>query len=227
MKHLAALNPFFWKYRYRLLLGIFFIILTNYFRILSPQLTGYIVNSVVDKVAQGTTAGHHQVPRKEYDVVVQKIVEQLQTSSFSKQVLWCSITLLLLALISGVFMFLMRQTIIVMSRLIEYSQKNQVFHHYQQLDINFYKTHSTGDLMSRISEDISRVRMYTGPALMYFINLAASIAFSIYFMLRASPKLTLIALSPLPILAVTIYFVNTIINRKSERIQALLSDLTT
>jgi ATP-binding cassette, subfamily B, multidrug efflux pump len=227
MKHLAAINPFFWKYRSRLLLGIIFIILTNYFRILAPQLTGYVVNAVVNKAAQNTTATQQPTHKKEYDFVVQKIISQLETSSFSQQVLWCSITLLLLALISGIFMFLMRQTIIVMSRLIEYSQKNQVFHHYQQLDTNFYKTHSTGDLMSRISEDISRVRMYTGPALMYFINLAASLAFSIYFMLRASPKLTLIALSPLPILAVTIYFVNTIINRKSERIQALLSDLTT
>ncbi|MEP7142004.1 MAG: ABC transporter ATP-binding protein [Ferruginibacter sp.] len=249
MKHLAALNSFFWKYRSRLLLGIFFIILTNYFRILAPQLTGYIVNAVVNKAGQtihhqrSTTNEQrttinplspkdqpptfHSPPSKEYDFVVQKIISRLETSSFSKQILWCSITLLLLALISGAFMFLMRQTIIVMSRLIEYSQKNQVFNHYQQLDTNFYKTHSTGDLMSRISEDISRVRMYTGPALMYFINLAASLAFSIYFMLRASPKLTLIALSPLPILAVTIYFVNTIINRKSERIQALLSDLTT
>ena len=112
-------------------------------------------------------------------------------------------------------MFLMRQTIIVMSRLIEFSQKNQVFNHYQQLDTNFYKTHSTGDLMSRISEDVSRVRMFTGPALMYFINLAAVLFFSIYFMIQASPKLTLIALSPLPNLALTIYFVNTIINKKS------------
>ncbi|MBC7934742.1 MAG: ABC transporter ATP-binding protein [Rhizobacter sp.] len=227
MKHLAALNPFFWKYRYRLLLGILFIILTNYFRILAPQLTGYVVNTVVNKAEQHTSAPHQPVHKKDYDFLVQAIISKLETSSFSQQVLWSSITLLLLALISGVFMFLMRQTIIVMSRLIEYSQKNQVFHHYQQLDTSFYKTHSTGDLMSRISEDVSRVRMYTGPALMYFINLAAVLAFSIFFMVQASPKLTLIALSPLPLLAVTIYFVNTIINRKSERIQALLSDLTT
>jgi ATP-binding cassette subfamily B protein len=102
-----------------------------------------------------------------------------------------------------------------------------VFTHYQQLDTNFYKTHSTGDLMNRISEDVSRVRMYTGPAIMYFINLAAVLAFSIYFMYQASPRLTLVALSPLPILAITIYFVNTIIHKKSERIQALLSQLTT
>ena len=97
----------------------------------------------------------------------------------------------------------------------------------QQLDTNFYKTHSTGDLMNRISEDVSRVRMYTGPAIMYFINLAAVLGFSIFFMLKASPKLTIVALSPLPVLAITIYFVNTIINKKSERIQALLSQLTT
>ncbi len=227
MKHLAALNPFFWKYRSRLLLGILFIILTNYFRILAPQLTGYVVNTVVHKAEQHTQGLYQAVNKKEYDFVVQKIISRLDAKSFSQQILWCGITLLLLALISGIFMFLMRQTIIVMSRLIEYSQKNQVFSHYQQLDINFYKTHSTGDLMSRISEDISRVRMYTGPALMYFINLATILALSIFFMIKASPKLTLIALLPLPILAITIYFVNTIINRKSERIQALLSDLTT
>lgn len=124
-------------------------------------------------------------------------------------------------------MFLMRQTIIVMSRHIEYDQKNEVFAHYQKLDMGFYKTHSTGDLMNRIAEDVSRVRMYTGPAIMYFINLAAVIGFSIFFMLRSDPKLTLVSLCPLPILAFTIYYVNTIINRKSERIQSLLSDLTT
>lgn len=227
MKHLAVLNPFFWKYRSRFLLGILFIILTNYFRILAPQLTGYVVNSVVSKAEHHTELHSASLQKKEYDWVVRQIIVQLETSSLLQQVLWCGITLLALALISGVFMFLMRQTIIVMSRLIEYDQKNQVFTHYQQLDTAFYKTHSTGDLMSRISEDISRVRMYTGPALMYFINLAAVLVFSIFFMIQASPKLTLIALSPLPILAITIYFVNTIINRKSERIQALLSDLTT
>jgi ATP-binding cassette subfamily B protein len=227
MKHLAALNPFFWKYRSRLLLGILFIILTNYFRILAPQLTGYVVNSVVNKAEQHTSASHQPIHKKQYDFVVQKLISFLEVKSFGQQILWCGIVLLVLALISGVFMFLMRQTIIVMSRLIEFRQKNQVFAHYQQLDTNFYKTHSTGDLMSRISEDISRVRMYTGPALMYFINLATVLILSIFFMIQASPKLTVIALSPLPILAIAIYFVNTVINRKSERIQALLSDLTT
>lgn len=228
MKYLSSLNHFFWKYRLRLLLGIIFIVLSNYFRILSPQLTGYVVNTVVQTV-DVTPAGKIKkgTGQKEYDFFVHKIITLLDSKSFGERFLWCGITLLLLAVISGIFMFLMRQTIIVMSRLIEYDQKNQVFTHYQQLDTNFYKTHSTGDLMNRISEDVSRVRMYVGPAIMYFINLATVLGFSIYFMIKASPKLTIVALSPLPILAIAIYLVNTIIHKKSQRIQALLSDLTT
>lgn len=209
-------------------MGILFIVLSNYFRILAPQLTGYVVNTVVQKVDVATAGkGMHNSAGKEYDIIVHNIIAALEAKSFSERFFWCGVTLLILAIISGIFMFLMRQTIIVMSRLIEYDQKNQVFNHYQQLDSNFYKTHSTGDLMNRISEDVSRVRMYTGPAIMYFINLAAVLGFSIFFMIKASPKLTIAALSPLPVLAITIYLVNTIIHKKSERIQALLSDLTT
>lgn len=209
-------------------MGILFIVLSNYFRILAPQLTGYVVNTVVQKVDVATAGkGMHHSAGKEYDIIVHNIIAALEAKSFSERFFWCGVTLLILAIISGIFMFLMRQTIIVMSRLIEYDQKNQVFNHYQQLDSNFYKTHSTGDLMNRISEDVSRVRMYTGPAIMYFINLAAVLGFSIFFMIKASPKLTIAALSPLPVLAITIYLVNTIIHKKSERIQALLSDLTT
>ena len=228
MKYLASLNHFFWKYRLRLLLGIIFIILSNYFRILSPQLTGYVINTVVQKVDNSTSGlAVKKAGTKDYDFLVHRIIDSLDKKSFSEKFLWCGVTLLILAIISGIFMFLMRQTIIVMSRLIEYDQKNQVFSHYLQLDTNFYKTHSTGDLMNRISEDVSRVRMYAGPAIMYFINLATVLGFSIYFMIKASPKLTIVALSTLPVLAITIYFVNTIIHKKSERIQALLSDLTT
>jgi len=226
MKQLATLNHFFFKYRYRFLLGILFIILTNYFRILAPQLTGYVVNNVVHAI-DGNNANPLLNKEKQYDVIVKATIHQIESQSLKAKIFWCSIILLLLALISGFFMFLMRQTIIVMSRLIEYDQKNQVFNHYQQLDAGFFKIQSTGDLMSRISEDVSRVRMYTGPAIMYFINLAAILCFSVFFMLKASPKLTLVALSPLPVLAVTIYLVNTIINKRSERIQSLLSSLTT
>jgi ATP-binding cassette subfamily B multidrug efflux pump len=114
-----------------------------------------------------------------------------------------------------------------MSRHIEYDQKNEIYHHYQKLDTNFYKTHSTGDLMNRMTEDVSRVRMYIGPAIMYLINLVTLIGFCVVNMLRKDVHLTLLVLAPLPILAITIYLVNSVINKKSEKIQALLSDLTT
>ena len=209
------------------MLGILFVVLTNYFRILAPQLTGYVVNTVVHTIkAEPGQVANVATTEKNYDVLVRAIINWFEKNNYNK-ILLAGIVLFILAIISGFFMFLMRQTIIVMSRHIEYDQKNEIFSHYQKLDTNFYKTHSTGDLMNRISEDVSRVRMYTGPAIMYFINLAAVIGFSVFFMLKASPKLTLVALAPLPLLAITIYFVNTIINKKSEKIQSLLSDLTT
>ncbi|UAY50666.1 ABC transporter ATP-binding protein [Ferruginibacter albus] len=225
MKHLSALNHFFWKHKFRFVLGILFIVLTNYFRILAPQLTGYVVDTVVNKIENKPSITSSKI--KNYDILVQSIINKIEVQTFSQKVLWCFVVLLVLAVISGVFMFLMRQTIIVMSRLIEYDQKKQVFAHYLKLDQSFYKVHSTGDLMNRISEDVGRVRMFTGPALMYICNLLAVITFSIYFMWKTSPELTIVALLPLPILAITIYIVNTIIHKKSERIQALLSDLTT
>jgi len=225
MKHLASLNKYFWKYRYRFLLGIIFIIVSNYFRILAPQITGYVVDAV-EKQLPGykphpTTINH--------DPLVQKFIDFTESAnySFGNKVALCMISLMVLALLGGIFMFFMRQTIIVMSRHIEYDQKNEVYNHYQLLDTNFYKRHSTGDLMNRMAEDVSRVRMYTGPALMYFINLAATIWFCVYYMWTKNHMLTLYVLSPLPLLAITIYYVNTIINKKSERIQSLLSDLTT
>ena len=210
------------------MLGILFVVLTNYFRILAPQITRYVVNTVVNTIKGDKSGSEIQTASTEtnYDFLVKRVVVFFESHQDYK-ILLAGIALLILAMISGFFMFLMRQTIIVMSRHIEYDQKNEIFSHYQKLDTNFYKTHSTGDLMSRISEDVSRVRMYTGPAIMYFINLAAVIGFSVFFMLKASPKLTLVALAPLPLLAITIYFVNTIINKKSEKIQSLLSDLTT
>ena len=229
MKQLSSLNKYFWKYRWHFLLGFIFIVLTNYFRILAPQLTGFVVNTVVHSIkspGKEQQVADGKKHENNYDFAVREIIAKFEERP-SQKILFAGLTLLVLAIISGFFMFLMRQTIIVMSRHIEYDQKNEIFTHYQKLDTNFYKTHSTGDLMNRIAEDVSRVRMYTGPAIMYFINLAAVIGFSIFFMMKASPKLTIVALSPLPVLAITIYFVNTIINKKSEKIQSLLSDLTT
>jgi ATP-binding cassette subfamily B protein len=182
---------------------------------------------VLNIVAPSVHAGGHE---NNYDPLVQQYVInpfESYSLSFKNKIIACGIILLSLALVSGFFMFLMRQTIIVMSRHIEYDQKNEIFNHYQTLDTAFYKTHNTGDLMNRISEDVSRVRMYTGPALMYFINLAATIIFCVYYMLKQNKELTFYVLSPLPILAFTIYYVNTIINKKSDKIQSLLSDLTT
>jgi ATP-binding cassette, subfamily B, multidrug efflux pump len=267
LKHLKAVNKYLWKYRWRFLLGMVFVILSNYFRILTPQITGYVVNSVNkelrDNIAaqKSIAAGESQHPGRltgptavsgvpsavkpgaavspgdvantrdtvNYDILVRKIIRLLDArhSTFGYKVAACGITLLVLALISGFFLFLMRQTIIVMSRHIEYDQKKEIYAHYQQLDTNFYKTHSTGDLMSRMAEDVSRVRMYTGPAMMYLANLLVTIGFSLFFMLRKDPLLSFYVLTPLPILAITIYYVNTIIHKRSEHIQALLSNLTT
>jgi len=258
LKHLRAVNKYFWKYRWRFLLGILFIVLSNYFRILSPQVTGYIVNSVEkelrdslsrktvaesiahpDQQQPGAAAATASAGRRQdrqdkkdtanYDILVKKFIRGMDAShpSFGHKVAICGITLLLLAILGGFFMFLMRQTIIVMSRHIEYDQKAEIYAHYQQLDANFYKTHSTGDLMSRMAEDVSRVRMFTGPAVMYLANLLATIGFSLFFMLRKDALLSLYVLTPLPILAFTIYYANNIIHKKSEHIQALLSNLTT
>lgn len=228
MKHLKSLNKYFWKYRWLFLLGMIFIVLSNYFRILAPQVTKYVLNTVeISLKKEGTLA--EKKATTHYDPLINGLIQSLDKTEtpFKTKILYSGIILLVLALISGLFMFLMRQTIIVMSRHIEFEQKNAIFTHYQQLDTNFYKTHNTGDLMSRISEDVSRVRMYTGPAIMYLINLAATIGFSVSYMLNENKLLTLYVLAPLPILAVTIYYVNTIINRKADKIQSLLSDLTT
>ena len=224
MKHLATLNKFFYKYRARLLAGIIFIFASNYFGVLAPQITGYVVAKV--QAALSNTAYHPAA--REHDFLVNYFITWSEENFNASQIITVScITILVVAVISGVFLFLTRQTIIVMSRLIEYDQKNEVYAHYQQLDAGFYKTHNTGDLMNRITEDVSRVRMYTGPALMYFINLTARIGLCSFFMFRKDWELTLYVLAPLPFLAIIIYYVNTIINKKSEKIQEQLSNLTT
>src|SRR5665647_891270 len=228
MKHLQSLNKYFWKYRWHFLWGMIFIILSNYFRILAPQVTKYVLNTVEISLQKGTAlTGSKETSH--YDPLINGFIQNLNKkgTTFKTKILYSGIILLVLALISGFFMFLMRQTIIVMSRHIEFEQKNEIFNHYQLLDTHFYKTHNTGDLMNRISEDVSRVRMYTGPAIMYLINLAATIGFSVTYMLKENKELTLYVLAPLPLLAITIYYVNTIINRKADKIQSQLSDLTT
>ncbi len=224
MKELSALNVFFWKNRVRFFMGILLVIATNYLAVLAPQITGYVVGLVQAKLPGAKTASSiHN------DYIVSSIdhLSSYFSFSFAGLITFCSLTILILAIIRGIFMFFMRQTIIVMSRHIEFDQKNQVYAHYQKLDTEFYKTHSTGDLMSRITEDVSRVRMYTGPSLMYLINLVSLIGFCLYNMFSKDVMLSLYVLAPLPILAITIYVVNSVINKKSEQIQGQLSDLTT
>ncbi|MDP4619816.1 MAG: ABC transporter ATP-binding protein/permease [Sediminibacterium sp.] len=224
MKELSALNVFFWKYRVRFFIGIVFVIATNYLAVLAPQITGYVVGLVQAKLPGS------KIVSPIHNEMVTIGIDQISTHynfTFAGLVTFCSLIILILAIIRGVFMFFMRQTIIVMSRHIEFDQKNQVYEHYQKLDTEFYKTHSTGDLMSRITEDVSRVRMYTGPSLMYLINLVSLIGFCLYNMFSKDVILSLYVLAPLPILAITIYYVNSIINKKSEQIQGQLSDLTT
>jgi ATP-binding cassette subfamily B protein len=235
LKHLKALNKYFWKYRVRLGIGALFIIISNYFAVLVPQVTSFIIDFVQHSInyTQNIKNGQvNKVAHREFDYLVVRFIDWVE-KNFSKNtdvpkaVIFCGVTILLLALLRGFFMFLMRQTIIVMSRHIEYDQKNEVFQHYQKLDTAFYKTHSTGDLMSRMAEDVARVRMFTGPSIMYLINLVALISLSLFFMIKKDPELTAYVLAPLPVLAITIYYVNSIINKRSERIQALLASLTT
>lgn len=208
-------------------MGLLFVTLSNYFNVLSPQVTGF----VIDFVQRSLHLPGYKPPSRPpaYDGLVNRFIEKVEglELSLGKVVAICGVTIILLALLRGFFLFLMRQTIIVMSRFIEYDQKNEIFIHYQKLDTAFYKQNSTGDLMNRIAEDVSRVRMFTGPAIMYLVNLVAIISLSVYFMLKRDAELTLYVLAPLPILAITIYFVNNTINRKSESIQRSLSDLTT
>ncbi|MTI20104.1 ABC transporter ATP-binding protein, partial [Fulvivirga sp. RKSG066] len=146
---------------------------------------------------------------------------------FAGSILIYAVLILVMALLRGVFLFMVRQTLIVMSRLIEYDLKNEIYSHYQSLPLSFYRRNNTGDLMNRISEDVSKVRMYLGPSIMYGLNLITLFAILIPYMLSINVTLTLYALIPLPILSVSIFFVNNIINKRSEEIQVSQSGLST
>ncbi|MFN4079968.1 MAG: ABC transporter ATP-binding protein [Saprospiraceae bacterium] len=213
MGHLSYLNRYFWKYRGRFLLGILFVGLANWFRVKQPQVIRDAMDAVVDKLRffreNGGIEAHPEA-----------------LNQIGAEVGQFGLLLICLALLMGVFMFFMRQTIVVMSRLIEYDLRKTLYAHYQRLDTAFYKRNSTGDLMSRISEDVSKVRMYLGPAVLYGIDLVFLFGLTITSMLRVSPTLTLWSLAPLPLLSVSIYVVSNIINRKSAKIQEQLAALT-
>jgi ATP-binding cassette subfamily B multidrug efflux pump len=227
MKALATLLPFAWKFRFYLTGGLFFVFISNYFNVLTPQLTSFIIDHV-----QRTLQLPGYIPSSSsptYDGFVLQLSTMILKygSGLSGVVALCGFTLLVLALLRGFFLFLMRQTIIVMSRHVEYEQKNQIYSHYQSLDISFLKQNQVGDLMNRIAEDVARVRLFTGPAVMYIANLVAVITLCIYFMFSRDSLLALYVLAPLPALAMLIYFINNTINQRSEKIQGVLSSLTT
>lgn len=213
MKYLSVLNKYLVKYKWRLLSGILFVVLSNVFAVLSPK----IVRETLDNVYQNIDKYHSLKNTTAGDVLRSQVMHLVMIAG---------LYLLAYALLRGIFMFFMRQTIIVMSRHIEYDQKNEIYEQYQKLSTSFYKSNATGDLMSRISEDVSRVRMYTGPAIMYIINLIALICLCMWKMISVSPMLTLYVVAPLPFLAFSIFYVNKIVNRKGEQIQAELSALT-
>jgi len=214
MSHLKSLNKYFIRYKWRLLLGIAFVILSNIPAVVQPQVIRYVIDLTEENIGF-------------YRILNGSLLQPVYLKFLTSVIAYFGVVMLLLALLRGLFMFFMRQTLIVMSRYIEYDLKNEIYQHYQELDLMFYKTHNIGDLMNRITEDVSRVRMYVGPALMYSVNLFFTIVMTVYVMWQVNVKLTLFTLAPLPFLALTIYYVNRIIHKRSERIQAELSNLTT
>src|SRR6478735_6783684 len=214
MKELYYLNRYLLKYKWHLILGLIFVIISNVFQILPAQMVRYSIDLVVDNIRIYRSFAHETVQQNFFDV-------------FSRGILLYAILILVMALLRGIFLYFVRQTLIVMSRLIEYDLKNEVFEHYQTLPLSFYRRNSTGDLMNRISEDVGRVRMYLGPSIMYGLQLFTLFFMLIPYMYYINPKLTWFALMPLPILSISIFYVNNIIEHRSEEIQKSQSRLST
>ena len=212
MHHLRVLGKFFLKYKWLLLLGILFVAAGNYFRAWQPQVIREALDFVLEQL-------------KAYQIA-DDIGKEAIKATLSKALFRFGGLVVILALVMGIFMYFMRQTIIVMSRLIEYDQRKEIYDHYQDLDKGFYRRNSTGDMMARITEDVNKVRMYLGPALLYGINLITLFIMVIYAMLKVDVRLTLYSLLPLPILSLSIYYVSHLIERRSQSIQAKLSKLT-
>jgi len=213
MKDLAYLNKFFYKYRWRLVPGVLFVIISNIFGVLPAQVIRVAFDLVTDNIGVYQLFSGFNRQQIIYDI-------------FGSSLLLFGILVLVLALLRGLFLFFMRQTIILMSRHIEYDLKNEIYAHYQLLSLAFYRRHNTGDLMNRVTEDVSRVRMYLGPGIMYTINTIVLFVLVIYAMLTVNVRLAVFSVLPLPILAVIIFYVNTVIEFRSEQIQKRLSALS-
>lgn len=240
MRSLLALNPYFKRYWVRLALGVLFVSLSSLFSVFAPQ----VVREAFDLIKVGID--QHAVPVAQRHIDVPKELQlwigwtgidlrarlsgTLDDATLRDRVMWFAAFYAFLfvafTLLQGFFMFLMRQTIIVVSRLIEYDLKNDVFAHYQKLDRAFYKRNSTGDLMNRISEDVSKVRMYIGPAIMYILGLIVLSVMIVWVMLDVNVELTLYALAPLPLMSIAIYYVSDIMNKRGMAVQQQQSHLS-
>ncbi len=203
MKELKYLNKYFLKYKYRLIIGILITIISKIFIVFTPKLTGDAIQ-----------------------LIEEHIDNKINNVNFKEELIYHILFIIGISLVAAFFTFLMRQTLIVMSRLIEYDLKNNVFKQYEQLSQSFYKQNRTGDLMNRISEDVSKVRMYFGPALMYSINTITLFAILIPLMFSTSAKLAAYTLIPLPILSIAIYKLSKEIHKRSTVVQEYLSKLT-
>ena len=214
MKALAHLNKYLVKYKWYLILGTLFTIISNLFGIIPAQLVRYALDLVKDTLDVYFLFEGSKIQSSFYDI-------------FAFSILLYGMLILAMALLKGVFLFMVRQTLIVMSRHIEFDLKNEIYTHYQTLPLSFYRRHNTGDLMARISEDVSKVRMYVGPSIMYGINLITLFILVISYMVSDNAKLTFYVLLPLPVLSLSIYYVNNIIMKRSEALQAQLSSVST
>jgi ATP-binding cassette subfamily B protein len=214
VKSLLTLNPYFFRYKYYFLLGVAFVVLSNLFAIYPAQM----VRSSFDLVALNIDK-------------IDNLKDPTERKAFMDvmevAVLKFGLLIVAMALLRGLFLFFMRQTIIVMSRHIEFDQKNDIYEQYQNLPLSFYRRNNTGDLMARISEDVSRIRMYTGPAIMYGINLLVLFVMVISYMVSVNAEFTMYVLLPLPVLSISVYFINTEIEKRSDLIQKSLSNLST
>jgi ATP-binding cassette, subfamily B, multidrug efflux pump len=214
VKPLWRLNKYLLKYKWYLIFGTLFTVISNIFVIIPAQLVRIAIDYVVESFSF-------------YQLFDQSPLSGEARSVFLSFIFVFGSLILAMALLRGIFLFLIRQTIIAMSRLIEYDLKNEIYEKYQNLPLSFYRQNSTGDLMARITEDVGRVRMYLGPALMYGINLVILFPMVIAYMLSVNVPLTIYSLLPLPVLSLSIYVVNNMINERSEKIQQSLSNLST
>ncbi len=213
MKELQFLNKYFLKYKWRIIPGIIFVIVSNLFQVIPAQVVGHAFNLITENITIYQLFDGFERQQLIYDI-------------FSFNLLFFGALIFIVYMLRGLFLFFMRQTIILMSRHIEYDMKNEIYEHYQKLSLGFYRRNNTGDLMNRATEDVNRVRMYVGPAIMYATNTFVLFFVAIFFMVAVNGKLAFYALLPLPFLVVIVYYVNTLINHKSERIQEQLSRLS-